>query len=202
MYKWRNRNCPPAVHSLQSYTQEVNSDNWKHLLQCKRGTMNVSLVVGEDSSESVIFMNPEFVRETSVRGFFFIDSTFKTVPHGVGAQQFLTIVSCKYNHAVPCVWILMDRKSKEAYKAVFEEISRLIPEFIIDEAMTDYESALKAALRAVFPNIILHGCWFHYKQALLRKAIKLGLRALLKYNEDAKHLLLLIMDLPLLPACF
>lgn len=70
MYKWRNRNCPPAVHSMPTYTQEVNSDNWKHLLQCKRGTMNVSLVIGDDSSESVIFMNPEFVRETSVRGFF------------------------------------------------------------------------------------------------------------------------------------
>lgn len=98
MYKWRNLNSPPAVRSLASYVEEVCSDNWSHLLQCTNGTMNVSLIIGEDLSESVLFMNSEFVRETSVRGFFYIDATFKVVPKAVGALQFLTIMSRKYNH--------------------------------------------------------------------------------------------------------
>lgn len=92
MYKWRNRNCPPVVHSLSSYVNEVNSDDWNHLLNCAGGRLNVTLVVAEDSSESIIFMDPNFVRETAVQGFFYIDATFKVVPTKIGALQFLTII--------------------------------------------------------------------------------------------------------------
>lgn len=58
----------------------------------------------------------------------------------------------------------MSRRTTEAYRVVFEEIKRLIPGFEIEEVLTDYESGLTSALLLAFPNIILHGCWFHYKQ--------------------------------------
>lgn len=81
----------------------------------------------------------------------------------------------------------MDSKTIEAYTAVFECIVRLIPEYEIQEVLTDYENALKTALRNVFPNIILHGCWFHYKQVSVIKFLhsfhnKLAIKILF-YNE-------------------
>ncbi|XP_051176184.1 uncharacterized protein LOC127291231 [Leptopilina boulardi] len=200
MYKWRNSDFPSPVHSLLAYVEKVRSVQWNHLLESTNGTMDVSLITGEDSSESSLFLDPEFVRNTSVNGYFNVDATFKVVPKTIGSMQLLTIMSWKYNKTIFIIWVLMDSKTIEAYTAVFECIVRLIPEYEIQEVLTDYENALKTALRNVFPNIILHGCWFHYKQALLRKALQLKLHALLKTNKDAKHLLALIIALPLLSA--
>ncbi|XP_051173472.1 uncharacterized protein LOC127289532 [Leptopilina boulardi] len=94
----------------------------------------------------------------------------------------------------------MEKKNTAAYKSIFLAIKGLIPEFEIEEAHIDYEKALKNALVQVFPNINVHGCFFHHKQALFRYALKLRLKRTLQLNEDARHLLNLIMSLPLLPA--
>ncbi|XP_053971705.1 uncharacterized protein LOC128872737 isoform X2 [Hylaeus volcanicus] len=41
--------------------------------------------------------------------------------------------------------------------------------------MSDYEMAAVTAVSKLFPNANIHGCWFHYCQAILRKWRKLGL---------------------------
>ncbi|XP_051159154.1 uncharacterized protein LOC127280291 [Leptopilina boulardi] len=69
-----------------------------------------------------------------------------------------------YVQTIPCIWALMEKKSAAAYRSIFLSIKRLIPEFIIEEALIGFENGLKRALLQVFPNIILHGCFFHYKQ--------------------------------------
>lgn len=58
----------------------------------------------------------------------------------------------------------MEEKNTAAYKSIFLAIKGLIPEFEIEEAHIDYEKALKNALVQVFPNINVHGCFFHHKQ--------------------------------------
>ncbi|XP_011696429.1 PREDICTED: uncharacterized protein LOC105455076 [Wasmannia auropunctata] len=41
--------------------------------------------------------------------------------------------------------------------------------------MSDYEKAAISAMNQKFPAVAIHGCWFHYSQALVRKWQKLGL---------------------------
>lgn len=98
MFKWRQKVNPPPVNSLSSYAITINSDVWNHLLNYREGTMNVSLLIADDFSHSVLFVNPHFVRKIAVRGTFYLDATFKVVPKYVGASQFLTILTRKYDH--------------------------------------------------------------------------------------------------------
>ncbi|XP_024886894.1 uncharacterized protein LOC112464255, partial [Temnothorax curvispinosus] len=41
--------------------------------------------------------------------------------------------------------------------------------------MADYENAAISAMSEQFPMVTIHGCWFHYSQALVRKWRRLGL---------------------------
>ncbi|XP_051163107.1 uncharacterized protein LOC127282712 [Leptopilina boulardi] len=200
MYKWRQANNPPIVRTLRSYVETLNRNEWQHLLNYNDGTMSISHVVAADSSESVIIMDPSFVRKIAVNGFFFLDATFKVTPSLIGAQQFMTIMAKKHNKSFPIIWVLMSRKTTEAYRSVFRKLKDMIPEFQIHEAMTDYEVALQSALREEFPGIIVHGCHFHYCQALYRSAVRYGLKNHLRNNANIRHVISLLMSLALLPA--
>lgn len=61
----------------------------------------------------------------------------------------------------------MERKTKLAYVAAFRELKNLLPGLAVTEAMIDYEKALRAALRLVFPGLTIHGCYFHYCQVIM-----------------------------------
>ncbi|XP_052225023.1 uncharacterized protein LOC127840650 [Dreissena polymorpha] len=71
---------------------------------------------------------------------------------------------------------------------------RLIKSFVVD-----YEAGLWQAIRAVFPQPDIHGCAFHFGQALYRKVQEFGLQT--AYNErcDVYALLRKTFALPLLP---
>lgn len=44
----------------------------------------------------------------------------------------------------------------------------------------DFEKAPKNALEFHFPNITIRGCWFHFRQAVIRRAFSIGLKS--KYH--------------------
>ena len=64
--------------------------------------------------------------------------------------------------------------------------------------MADFEKVLRNACSDIFIHSILKGCWFHYKNALLKASQKL-LTPEEKSNSDIKNWLLKIMSVPLLP---
>jgi len=47
------------------------------------------------------------------------------------------------------------------YKALFPSI---IPNFVMTDFETDFETAWQNAFLTVYPEIVAHGCWFHYVQ--------------------------------------
>lgn len=67
----------------------------------------------------------------------------------------------------------MNRKTTAAYTAVFQFIEANICKLNPISFMTDYECAMRNGLRAVYPDAELHACWFHYTQAVRRKASKM-----------------------------
>lgn len=68
----------------------------------------------------------------------------------------------------------MTRKTKRAYAALFRFIEAEICELKPGTFMSDFETALRNALREEYSGVQLKGCYFHYTQALRRQSSKIG----------------------------
>lgn len=94
----------------------------------------------------------------------------------------------------------MDRKSQLAYEHVFEYIHKHV--FPLDCAIftTDYESAMRNALQKLFGHTKLFACYFHYCQAVKKRAASTyGFVNMLQTNKDARSVYYRLHCLPLLP---
>lgn len=60
------------------------------------------------------------------------------------------------------MWVLMGNRTKESYKAVFEKIKEILPNFNPKRVHTDFEDGLRNTLRTLFPGIKTIGCHFHW----------------------------------------
>lgn len=66
--------------------------------------------------------------------------------------------------------------------------------------MTDFEVAMRNAIRYVYPGIQIHTCWFHLCQAAKRKAHQLPhFVNSIKTNPHIKEIYYKLLSLPLLP---
>ena len=102
-------------------------------------------------------------------------------------------------HALPCVFVLMTRKTRDMYIRVLQCLQtfansngiQLNPQVII----SDFEAAAISAFRDVFPGSSSHGCFFHLCQSVNRKVCEFGFKV--RYQEDAAFALL-VRQLPAL----
>ena len=58
----------------------------------------------------------------------------------------------------------MSDRSKESYISVFRAIRDILPSTCVASFMLDYEKATWAAIKEVFPDVLIKGCLFHYSQ--------------------------------------
>lgn len=94
----------------------------------------------------------------------------------------------------------MTQKTKELYIAAFNKVKSLRPNFKPQKVMVDFEEASTAAIKQVFGDEVqIEGCWFHFSQAVVRKAKKIGLSAAYKNDEQANKCIRCLTCLPLLP---
>lgn len=94
------------------------------------------------------------------------------------------------------MFALMQRKSKEAYACVLRILLEELGEVEVESAMADYENSLRASIREELPETETSGCWFHFSQAVVRRAKKLNLW---QPNDQAKMCVKMAAALPLLP---
>lgn len=93
----------------------------------------------------------------------------------------------------------MSRKTKAAYIHLFKYIQANVFQMEPYSVITDFEKALRNALKEVYPNTTYYTCWFHYMQCIRRKCAKMknfftGINA----NKDAYRLYQKFLVLPLL----
>lgn len=102
----------------------------------------------------------------------------------------------------------MSRRTQGAYEAVFNFINSKILRFGAKMFITDYELAMRNALKFMFPSVEFTACLFHFAQACRKRAAKInGFVDLIKENSvpNASNLLNIrnifykLMYLPLLP---
>lgn len=108
-----------------------------------------------------------------------IDATFRVVPRQF--QQLLVVFLETNGTVLPAFFVLMERKTRCLYEAVFAEISRRIP--APASVMSDWETALRRAAAVIWPAAQQRGCWFHYSKAVLRQV---GNSCGLKCSYDCK----------------
>ncbi|KAL5015425.1 hypothetical protein ScPMuIL_009695 [Solemya velum] len=92
-------------------------------------------------------------------------------------------------------WYL-DATFKVTLKAVKTSISST-PDS--DEVVCDFEAAIWGAVKEVFPSVTIHGCTFHWCQAVYRKISELGLQTAYKEKGPVFRLLKKLLALPYLP---
>ena len=100
---------------------------------------------------------------------------------------------------VPLAFVFMSKRSKKAYKAVFNALLDLVPQCKLKTIVTDFEAATWNAAREVFPNIVMRGCLFHFNQAVFRKIKEFKLDNEYDNEPHTHRFCRQLMALPLLP---
>ncbi|XP_024891392.1 uncharacterized protein LOC112467143, partial [Temnothorax curvispinosus] len=71
----------------------------------------------------------------------------------------------------PIVYAIMEGRTTDNYIDVLGKVTDVV-KIAPDIAIADFEKAERKALQTVFPNVQVHGCNFHYSQALVHNADK------------------------------
>ena len=104
----------------------------------------------------------DFLRRAST---WYLDGTFKAADNIIFKQAFgiHAFSQCGENlKQVPLLIVLMSRRSKKDYEAVFSELARhLGAEIKLEDCLLDFEIATWISLRSVFPWVI-YGCMLHF----------------------------------------
>ena len=102
--------------------------------------------------------------------------------------QIYTIHGYLNGEGMPLVWALLPNKTTETYVELFS-------------ALRDFEPAAINTLSQVFPTVRVNGCSFHFRQAMMRRMQREGLKAAYEVDESAVRVWLRrIMAMTMLPA--
>lgn len=69
---------------------------------------------------------------------------------------------------VPVVLALLPNKKAETYHSIFSSLLRLQPSLSPRSLTADFEFGIWNAAQSVFPSIVIHGSFFHWRQALVK----------------------------------
>lgn len=96
----------------------------------------------------------------------------------------------------------MNCKTQSCYQDVFQYINDNLLELKVASVMTDYERAMRNAIRSVVsPNTELFACWFHFKQAMKKHASQMnGLLEKIRGKKEYENIYYKLQAIPLLPA--
>ena len=154
--------------------------------------------VTKESQTAVVFFSDEmrilFNEITNIQ----FDGTFQIVLNQF--VQLWTIFVSVGRHTFPAIHCMMTSKSQELYSAVLESLVTHIPQFKPLTLMSDWEPAPRNALKEIYPQMKIYGCWFHFTQCVWRKTQKLGLTRSFKDNVQVSQFIRQPMVIPFLPA--
>ncbi|RNA13080.1 Ragulator complex LAMTOR3 [Brachionus plicatilis] len=132
------------------------------------------------SNRIIIFVDDYSFKILSESEEWFMDGTFKSAPKQM--MQLFTI------HAL--------------VKNIFNVLKDLAlgAKLILNSkrVMTDFEALSTFAIQFHFPNVVIKGCWFHFRQAIFRRAVRLGLKQHYHLDEH-RELINLFGALALIP---
>ncbi|XP_076039035.1 uncharacterized protein LOC143024138, partial [Oratosquilla oratoria] len=113
------------------------------------------------------------------------DGTFKIAPRLF--SQVYIILAKKFNGVIPIIYALLPNKQRSTYSKMFEMLKDLEPTLSPTSIICDFEHAAFTAMKEVFPEVEIKGCFFHLSQNMHRKITAMGYTSM--YNNDASFAL-------------
>ena len=98
----------------------------------------------------------------------FLDGTFKIKPKYMNQVWILRAFIGDSTIALTYAYFLLESKLAESYTLALSIIKTAAPLFNPPNFMVDFESGEHRAIRNCYPNATIHGCLFHWKQAIIR----------------------------------
>lgn len=101
----------------------------------------------------------------------YLDGTFKVVPKLF--FQLYSIHGTYMGQVFPFICALLPDKSQDTYVRLFKNLKSKAHSFGLKfepmQCMLDFEAASINALKCIFPECMVKGCFFHYTQCIWRK---------------------------------
>ena len=154
------------------------------------------------TARHIVFASDEQLKLMKKAKTWYIDATFKVVDKPFyqlfSIHVFVREGDCMKQ--VPVAYVLMSRRRKKDYKAVFKFLKEKLDSKInLKRVVADFEAAAWVAVQSVFGNsVAVKGCLFHFNQAVYRKICKLDLKVSYKNDPQVERLCKALMALPLL----
>ena len=133
------------------------------------------------------------------------DGTFEMCPDT--AYQLYTLHGFSAGEALPLVYALLPNKTHDTYVEMFAAVrSALNATFGTScgrahRFLIDYEVAAIQAIQQVFPEAVVKGCCFHFRQAVLRRVQQEGLKTVYEDKDSAgRQWIRRLMSMTMLPA--
>ena len=138
-----------------------------------------------DQDRILLFGSQEKLNALRNNSEWFMDGTFDSVP--LIYTQLVTIHALVDGVCIPCVYALLPDKTQATYTSLCRELRNIningnIQPLQPRTILIDFELAVKNALEAVFPGVIVKGCFFHFSQNIWRKIQANGLQG--RYQQE------------------
>ncbi|XP_054015958.1 uncharacterized protein LOC128896624 [Hylaeus anthracinus] len=152
--------------------------------------------ISNNNKYALIFSNTTLLTALGNTKEIYMNGTFSVVPHTPPFQQLYTMYIRYNDTGITTIFALCECRTAAMYEAIFKKIVSLVPQLQgnLQTVMCDYEKAPMEVIQAQFPTVTIHGCWFHFTQALLRRCRKLGL------HGTPTEILSMAMTMALAPA--
>ena len=126
----------------------------------------------------------------------YMDGTFYSVP---GIYHQLYTIHIWINKSMICAaYFLLPNRQKETYVQMLQFLQAKVPNGMNPQRIqVDFEKAMMSAVKIVFPQCSIVGCYFHYTQAIWRKVQSVRLQGdYTAGNADVEYVVRSLIALP------
>ncbi|KAL4122598.1 hypothetical protein QTP88_014897 [Uroleucon formosanum] len=117
-----------------------------------------------NTNRIIVFASPEGMLELSKSVKWCMDGTIFTCPKEF--YQVYMIHACIKNTSVPCVYALLQKKTKDIYVELLSTLRSILSELKLKTISIDFAQSMIQAIELVFVDVNIQYCYYHLSQSM------------------------------------